>query len=287
MFAIDKAAFGVFLAKRRREKGFTQKELAEKLFVSDKAVSKWERGDGCPDVGILPKLAEILETDVDSLLKGELPARKVLTEEEIKAIQAQIAKEENDKTVTSLLKNPAPKIKIYDFKRPDIFGKNELRKIWHIFVVLCEKLRNELAVNRNDLLDIEICSVEQLTNDEFLRTVPQRTFFYNYDYNNSGFAIEVDPSIGKVLLKHDLKKYPELTQTDAECLSLAYIRQFAKMIQNEIYANTDQSLSREDLEKQLTSESVLPSTLGEHPSEMCVLVTLALKTDSENGIINI
>lgn len=44
VFAIDKAAFGVYLAERRREKGFTQKDLAEKLFVSDKAVSKWERG---------------------------------------------------------------------------------------------------------------------------------------------------------------------------------------------------------------------------------------------------
>lgn len=284
---MDAQKIGNLINYLRIKKALTQKQLAVQINVSDKAVSKWERGDGCPDVGILPKLAEVLETDVDSLLKGELPARKVLTEEEIKAMQAQIAKEENDTTDTSLLKNPAPKIKIYDFKRPDIFGKNELRKIWNIFVVLCEKLRNELAANRNDLLGIEICSVDQLTNDEFLRTVPQRTFFYNYDYNNSGFAIEVDPSIGKVLLKHDLEKYPELTQTDAECLSLAYIRQFAKMIQNEIYANTDQSLSREDFEKQLTSESVLPSTLGEHPSEMCVLVTLALKTDSENGMINI
>ena len=247
---MDAQKIGNLINYLRIKKALTQKQLAAQINVSDKAVSKWERGDGCPDVGILPKLAEVLETDVDSLLKGELPARKVLTEEEIKAMQAQIAKEENDTTDTSLLKNPAPKIKIYDFKRPDIFGKNELRKIWNIFVVLCEKLRNELAANRNDLLGIEICSVDQLTNDEFLRTVPQRTFFYNYDYNNSGFVIEVDPSIGKVLLKHDLKKYPEPTQTDAECLSLAYIRQFAKMIQNEIYANTDQSLSREDFEKQ-------------------------------------
>lgn len=44
MHEIDNAAFGRFLAARRKEKGFTQKDLAARLFVSDKAVSKWERG---------------------------------------------------------------------------------------------------------------------------------------------------------------------------------------------------------------------------------------------------
>lgn len=70
MFAIDKAAFGVFLAERRREKGFTQKELAEKLFVSDKAVSKWERGLSLPDVSLLIPLAETLGVTVAELLEG-------------------------------------------------------------------------------------------------------------------------------------------------------------------------------------------------------------------------
>ena len=44
MFEIDKERFGAFLLELRKEKGYTQKQLAEKLFVSDKAVSKWERG---------------------------------------------------------------------------------------------------------------------------------------------------------------------------------------------------------------------------------------------------
>ena len=48
MFEIDKKEFGCFLAELRKEKGFTQKELAEKLFVSDKAVSKWETGGSIP-----------------------------------------------------------------------------------------------------------------------------------------------------------------------------------------------------------------------------------------------
>lgn len=48
MYELDKAAFGRFLAQLRREKGMTQKELAATLYVSDKAVSKWERGLSVP-----------------------------------------------------------------------------------------------------------------------------------------------------------------------------------------------------------------------------------------------
>ena len=44
MYELDKEAFGRFLAGLRKEKGLTQRQLAERLFVSDKAVSKWERG---------------------------------------------------------------------------------------------------------------------------------------------------------------------------------------------------------------------------------------------------
>ena len=61
MYELDKAAFGHFLAQLRREKGMTQKELAATLYVSDKAVSKWERGLSVPDILLLVPLAELLQ----------------------------------------------------------------------------------------------------------------------------------------------------------------------------------------------------------------------------------
>lgn len=82
-FELNKQAFGSFLAQLRREKGWTQKDLAEKLYVSDKAVSKWERGLSVPDVSLLLPLAELLGISVTELLEGrrleeqQLPANEV------------------------------------------------------------------------------------------------------------------------------------------------------------------------------------------------------------------
>lgn len=69
MFEIDKEKFGTFLSQLRKEKGLMQKELAEKLYVSDKAVSKWERGLSIPDVALLVPLSEILGVTVTELLE--------------------------------------------------------------------------------------------------------------------------------------------------------------------------------------------------------------------------
>ena len=67
---MDKEQFGRFIGQLRREKNFTQKQLAEQLYVSDKAVSKWERGLSIPDVSLLLPLAETLGITVTELLEG-------------------------------------------------------------------------------------------------------------------------------------------------------------------------------------------------------------------------
>lgn len=69
MFSIEKQKFGAFVAALRKEKGLTQKELAQKLYVSDKAVSKWETGASIPDTALLIPLAELLGVTVTELLQ--------------------------------------------------------------------------------------------------------------------------------------------------------------------------------------------------------------------------
>lgn len=68
MYDIDKKKFGAFISERRKQKGFTQKELAEHLFISDKAVSKWETGVSLPDAALWIPLAEKLGVTVTELL---------------------------------------------------------------------------------------------------------------------------------------------------------------------------------------------------------------------------
>ena len=69
---MDQIRTGGLIRQLRTEKKLTQKELAERIGVSDEAVSKWERGCGCPDVSLLPALAEVLGTDVQVLLSGRI-----------------------------------------------------------------------------------------------------------------------------------------------------------------------------------------------------------------------
>ena len=59
------------IARLRQQAGMTQLELAEKLHYSDKAVSKWERGESIPDVGVLKQIADLFRVTVDSLLVEE------------------------------------------------------------------------------------------------------------------------------------------------------------------------------------------------------------------------
>ena len=62
-------SIGETIAYFRKQKGMTQSELAEKMNVTDKAVSKWERNLSCPDINKISKLADILDVSVEELLK--------------------------------------------------------------------------------------------------------------------------------------------------------------------------------------------------------------------------
>lgn len=67
---------GEFLKTVRRKKGLTQKQLAEKLNVSDKVISKWEVGDSFPDYSLLPNLSQILEVEIQEILNGEFSPKE-------------------------------------------------------------------------------------------------------------------------------------------------------------------------------------------------------------------
>ena len=69
---MDNVRTGALIRRLRRELGLTQCQLAERLGVSDKAVSKWERGLGSPEVSTLPQLSQVLGVDLVQMLQGDL-----------------------------------------------------------------------------------------------------------------------------------------------------------------------------------------------------------------------
>lgn len=68
---MDQIMIGKFIASERKRKGYTQKQLSEKLGISDKTISKWERGNGFPEVSLLLPLCNELDITVNELLSGE------------------------------------------------------------------------------------------------------------------------------------------------------------------------------------------------------------------------
>ncbi len=89
---MDREMLGRFIAQRRKELDLTQRQLAEALHVTDKAVSKWERGAGCPDISLLEPLAEALGLSVDQLLTYQTapaepePAEEPATSQAVQAV---------------------------------------------------------------------------------------------------------------------------------------------------------------------------------------------------------
>ena len=69
---MDQIKIGKFIQEKRKEKGITQSELAEKLYISDRAISKWENGICMPDVGNMQDLCEILGITINDLFSGEV-----------------------------------------------------------------------------------------------------------------------------------------------------------------------------------------------------------------------
>ena len=100
---MDQVKIGKFIAQRRKQANLTQMQLAEKLGITDRAVSKWETGKTLPDSSIMLELCGILKITVNDLLSGEVVSMENYAQElEKKLIEALKQKEESDKRLLKL-----------------------------------------------------------------------------------------------------------------------------------------------------------------------------------------
>ena len=83
---MKKQTLGMMISSLRKDKGMTQLELAEKMGVTDKAVSKWERDLSVPDINSIPKLAEIFEISVDDLIQVKTETKENMSKNKVDEI---------------------------------------------------------------------------------------------------------------------------------------------------------------------------------------------------------
>ena len=100
---MDYKKIGNFIATERKTRKITQKKLAEKLYVSEKTVSKWETGKGVPDTNSLTKLCEIFDVSINELLNGEkISGEQYVSKAEEQMLSLQHAKRTADKHLLTM-----------------------------------------------------------------------------------------------------------------------------------------------------------------------------------------
>ncbi len=128
---------------------------------------------------------EISQEEIDALLSGKAPAKPK-------------AKAEAKPAKTN---QPNRKIKAYDFKRPDAFTKRQLRVIEVMFETVCRKMTTRFSSQLRTLCHFHVASVDQLTYEEFIRSIPTPTILAIQTWGKKEkTAIEIDPDIAKQML---------------------------------------------------------------------------------------
>ena len=251
---------GFLIYELRNRKGLTQKELAEQCNVTDKAVSKWERGEGCPDVTVLPKLAEVFGVEVESIMNGELPVSQDVS---------------------------GKKIKEYNFRQPDRYPRYMQRELWILGEDICRLINHEFTAMMNERCDFSVSLVDQMINTEFLHSIPQKCFFYDFDYSNAGFTIEVDALIAKALLKQDCTKYEAITEFDIDVFKNYFIKTVCGMLKEEICRRTDGKVSDEKFELGKAVAAGNSNTTRQEDNRMMLLLALKGNVAGQEGWINL
>lgn len=161
---MDYEKIGKFIALRRKEKNMTQKDLAMELKITDRAVSRWERGIGCPDISLLESLAQILDVSILEILHGE-SIKNVKNENN--ALIGILAKNKKKihfwKTITFLFFNMILVVSILSFiflfVFPERIQKSENKRMYSIVTESMSpslQLYDEIIVKSIDIKDVQI-----------------------------------------------------------------------------------------------------------------------------------
>ena len=169
-----KHSVGKTIATLRKAKGLTQVELAEKLQVSDKAVSKWEKDDSFPSIEFFPALAELFNVSIDYLITGKAPEKEIILMSQLEYC----AKTDDPSFLSNI-----------NLKATDENGKTILNYVkqyesYNVFSAICDKdpalikkmdfetaFKFSLIANRIDILKKDIISCLNFQSSNFMQHV--------------------------------------------------------------------------------------------------------------------
>jgi flagellar motor switch protein FliM len=180
------------------------------------------------------------------------------------------------------------KIKIYDFKRPDKFSKEQIRTISIMHETFARLTTNALSANLRSMVHVHVASVDQLTYEEFIRSIPTPTTLavINMDPLKGNAILEIDPAITFSIIERlfggtgeTTKSQHELTDIEAAVMEGMIVRILGNM--REAWAQVIDLRPRlGQIETNPQFAQIVP------PTDMVVLVTLETKVGEVEGMMN-
>lgn len=185
--------------------------------------------------------------------------------------------------------NNARKIKIYDFKRPSKFSKEQLRTVSSMHENFARSTTTSLSAQLRSLVHVHVSSVDELTYEEFIRSIPTPTTLavINMDPLKGTAVLEIDPTITFCMIDRlfggrgatNANKNRDLTDIEQEVMEGVIVRILANM--REAWSNVIDLRPRfAQIETNPQFAQIVP------PNEMVVLVTLDTKVGDEEGLMN-
>lgn len=184
--------------------------------------------------------------------------------------------------------NDTRKIKIYDFKRPDKFSKEQIRTVSIMHETFARLTTNSLSGQLRSMVHVHVASVDQLTYEEFIRSIPTPTTLavINMDPLKGNAILEIDPAVTFSIIDRlfggtgeGTKVQRELTDIENSVIEGVIVRILANM--REAWTQVIDLRPRlGQIETNPQFAQIVP------PSEMVVLVTLETKVGDEEGMMN-
>ena len=214
---------------------------------------------------------------------------EILSQEEIDALLTAISTGEMEPTDYSSAKEQQKKVKIYDFRRPDKFSKDHIRTLQMMHETFARLTTTALSAQLRALVSVHVASVDQLTYEEFIRSIPNPTTLavINMDPLKGSAVLEIDPSITFTIIDKLFGGIGEATKISRELTDIELSVMEGIIVR--ILGNLREAWSNViDLRPRLSTIETNPQFAQiVPPNDMVVLITLETKVGEVEGMTNL